>query len=219
MSDTVNEQTATNERLPGHGPRRGRKPTIYLIALTIVTVGMFGFAYANAELFVRICQDLGLLSSDPSRMRAGIVDTEGGRPLDIYFSANVADNLPIAFSVERSYQRVALGKAEMNDYHFRNLSDRTIYFRPVHDVNPVRAGGENVMLLEKCFCFTEQKLEPGQRYTLPVKYAFTDKLDERVSNIRMNYTLFPSTRQAYEASMEAYERTGVVPNHGPGEDE
>ena len=125
--------------------------------------------------------------------------------MDVACSAHRADNLPLAFSVDNKYQKINLGRAKINDYYFRNLSNETIYFRPVHDINPLEAGKEEILILEKCFCFSEQKLEPGQRYTLPVKYTFTKELPDNIYNIKMSYTLFPSTEEQYEASQEAYE--------------
>jgi cytochrome c oxidase assembly protein subunit 11 len=208
MNDS--EKDMTNERLPGRERSAGAKKGIWLGGLAAVAIGMFVFAYVNAEFFVMICQEVGLLSKDPNRARSAIVEGEAGRPVDVYFSAHVADNLPIAFSVVDSYQTVNLGRAKINDYTFRNLSDETIYFRPVHDINPLKAGEEGTLVLEKCFCFTEQMLEPGQKYTLPVKYTFTDNLPENVYTIKMAYTLFPSSKEQYEASLKAYAQSGPV---------
>ena len=191
-----------DERLPGN-PNRRRY--IHLAVLAGVVIGMFGFAYANAEFFIMVCQRAGLLSEDPSRLRTEIVEGEPGRPLEVYFSANVADRLPIAFSVDNSYQRTRINQRAINDYRFVNLSDRTIYFRPVHDVSPVQAGRDRVMELEKCFCFELQKIGPGESYSLPVVYRFTDELDERTRTIRMSYTLFESDKASYDAAQRAIE--------------
>ena len=202
---------APNERLPGGeerlpSARPGAKRYLHLAILSAVVLGMFGFAYANAEFFVMICQKAGLIAEDPTSLRRTIVEDEvPGRPLEVYFSANVGDNLPIAFSVDNSFQRTNQGKRAINDYRFTNLSDRTIYFRPVHDVAPMQAGRDNVLELEKCFCFELQKIEPRESYSLPVVYRFSDKLEERTRVIRMNYTLFESTKEAYDAAQAAIE--------------
>ena len=204
MSEAVHESLPNDERLPGRNG--GKRTGLFVGGLFAVAAGMFVFAYANSEFFVMLCQSAGLLATDPNATRAAIVeDGEAGREMDVYFSAHVADNLPIAFSVDNKYQKINLGRAKINDYYFRNLSNETIYFRPVHDINPLEAGKEEILILEKCFCFSEQKLEPGQRYTLPVKYTFTKELPDNIYNIKMSYTLFPSTEEQYEASQEAYE--------------
>ena len=174
--------------------------------LAFLVVGMFVVAYANAEFFVMICQRVGLLSADPQDLRGEVVgEGEPGRKLEVYFTAQVNDNLPIVMSVDNKYQKTNVNVRTINDYRFTNLSDRTIYFKPVHDVYPNRAGAPEVMLLTKCFCFDLQKIEPNQKYSLPVEYTFTDDLDPKVSTIRMSYTGFPSSKEAYDAFIAAEE--------------
>lgn len=197
-----------NERIPSASPLQSRRLRRYLVVLAFVAVGMFGFAYANAKYFVMFCQRIGLLTTPPNQVRATIGEAAPGRPLDVYFTAHVNDNLPISFAVEKAFQRTTTGVATINDYKFVNLSNETIYFRPVHDVAPMRAGDEGTMILEQCFCFTEQKILPGQRYSLPVKYTFTEKLDERTEVVNMSYTLFRSTKEAYERSQAAEKASG-----------
>lgn len=193
-----------NERIPS-AFTVARRTRVYLGVLAFVALGMFGFAYANAKYFVILCQRIGLLTTAPNQIRSTIPEGEAGRPLDVYFTAHVNDNLPIAFSVKNAFQKTAIGTAAINDYTFTNLSSNTIYFRPVHDVAPMRAGDEGTLILEQCFCFTEQKILPGQKYSLPVKYTFTNKLKSDVEVINMSYTLFLSTKEAYERS-QAFEK-------------
>lgn len=215
MSDShENEHAPVSERLPRPpGLTRGK----WLAALIILVSGMFVFAYANAEFFVLLCQKVGILEPNPTSLRATIGEGEPGRSLDVYFSANVEDGLPLTFTARRSFQRTRVNERTINDYSFVNLSNETIYFRPVHSLSPFRAGREDVLLLEKCFCFDEQKIGPGESYTLPVVYAFTDRLDDNTHSIQMNYTLFRSTRQAYEAFHANEEREPVshsIPDGG-----
>lgn len=194
----------TNERLPGKVRPSGRRSNLMLAGLLLFVCGMFGFAYANAEFFVMICQRVGLIAPDAASLQtAAVTDRPAGRPLEVYFSANVANGLPIAFTVDKRFQKTNVNAPQINDYRFTNLSRETIYFRPVHDVYPTKAGLTGTLELLKCFCFDEQMIEPGQSYTLPVEYIFNETLPDNVHVIRMNYTLFPSTRQAYEASLAA----------------
>lgn len=176
-----------------------RTKSIWLGALAVLVAGMFGFAYLNAEFFIMLCQKVGLLEPDSSALRGTIADAEPGRSIDVYFSANVGDDLPMAFRPARAFQRTRLNERTINDYTFVNMSNQEIYFRPVHSVSPIRAGRENTLVLEKCFCFDEQKIGPGETYTLPVVYSFNENLDDNVHTIQMNYTLFRSTRANYEA--------------------
>jgi cytochrome c oxidase assembly protein subunit 11 len=178
--------------------RRGRAQR-QLIILSLIGIGMFSFAYANAEFFVMLCQKAGLLSSGPSDVRGTITETEKGRPIEVFFSAAVNDRLPVAFAVDRNVLKMQLGEKVMVNYRFTNLSKETVYFRPTHDVSPIQAGRDGVMILEKCFCFDEQKIDAGASYTLPVVFTFTDKLDEETGTIFMRYFLWKSSQEQYDA--------------------
>lgn len=204
MHETTHERLPQSERIPTGGAGTEQKKLIWASALLVFVIGMVAFAYANAELFAALCQRVGILPADVE-MAEGVTPMEKGRPLDVYFSANVNDGLPITLSVVNRFQKTNVGVAKLNDYRFTNLSDRTIYFRPVHDIFPIEAGTSDILLLTKCFCFDLQKIEPHQTYTLPVEYTFTDKLDEKVRTIRMDYTLFPSSKEAYEEFQKAAE--------------
>jgi cytochrome c oxidase assembly protein Cox11 len=198
----------THQEFPEDLPeqQRGGKGGLFALVLALVVVGMFVFAYANAEFFVMICQRAGLLSTDPQDLRGVVVgEGEPGRKLEVYFTAQVNDNLPMVMSVDNKYQKTNVNVSTINDYRFTNLSDKVIYFKPVHDVYPNRAGAPEVMLLTKCFCFDLQKIDPNQKYSLPVEYTFTEDLDPKVGIIRMSYTVFPSSKEAYDAFMAAEE--------------
>jgi cytochrome c oxidase assembly protein subunit 11 len=208
-----NDDVLIDERLPG--ARKSAKG-MWLTALALLVGGMFAFAYLNAEFFIMLCQKVGILEPNPSSLRGTIADATPGRPIDVYFSANVGDGLPIAFTATRSFQKTRLNERTMNDYKFVNLSNQEIYFRPVHSVSPFRAGREEVLILEKCFCFDEQKIGPGETYILPIVYSFSDKLEDNVHVIQMNYTLFQSTREAYDAFYSRADQTGEDSPHGAG---
>lgn len=197
-----------NEEIPSKpAPQTPRpsaaKATNYLLILTILSLGMFGFAYANAQWFVLICQEVGLLTKPAVASRGEAEAGAIGRPLEVYFTAAANDNIPIAFSARESYQKTNVGKVRRNEYTFVNLSNERIYFKPVHDVSPLLKNLDDVLTLQKCFCFEQQMIEPKQTYTLPVEYVFNEKLDPSIDVISMRYSLFPSTKADYEASQAA----------------
>ncbi len=206
MANSVssNSDLPVSDQLPGTAKRQ--RATKHLLILSAVAIGMFIFAYVNAEFFVMLCQKAGLLATPPSDVRVEAVDgRQPGRDLQVFFTAKVNDDLPIAFSVENSFQKSQVNVANENWYRFSNLSNDTLYIRPIHDVYPTKAGLEGTMELLKCFCFDEQKLEPGQSYKMPVQYVFNDNLEEKVGTITMSYTITPSTKEQYEASLIAAE--------------
>lgn len=190
MSEPVSESVPT--------AKRRSRANLHLLLMSGIVAVMFGFAYANAEFFALLCQKVGILSRGPDDVRGTIPEAEKGREIEVYFSSTVNNDMPISFSVDRRVQKLHLGERAEVNYRFTNLSRETIYFRPTHDVSPTSAGREGIMILEKCFCFDEQKIGPGQSYTLPVVYTFTDKLREDTGTIMMRYFLWRSDKESYE---------------------
>lgn len=202
---------SVNENVPGGS--HSRKTALLMVFILTLLAGMFGFVYANARFFVVLCQKVGLLAESPMAIKGNIEDLPLGREMEIYFSAHVNDGMPIVFSVDRRMQKARLNQKVMNEYRFVNTSNQTLYFQPIHDVYPMQAGSEETMILEQCFCFTQQKLEPFQSYTMPVVYTFTENLEDSTHVIKMTYSLAPSDKQAYETSMKAYREGLVTDSH------
>lgn len=203
-------EPAASERIPGREdlPTRTRRNTRYGIILSAVVAGMFLFAYANAEFFVMLCERAGILTARQTQVSDSGIDGTLGRDLDVHFTAMVNDGLPLSFSMVHRTQKTRVNGWQINDYRFTNLSNQTIYFKPVHDVFPTKAGLAQTLELRKCFCFDLQKIGPGESYTLPIEYRFNDSLPNGVSVIKMSYTLFPSTQKDYEAAQAAAEKEG-----------
>jgi cytochrome c oxidase assembly protein subunit 11 len=207
---TPAEQVTSETLPPAEGRRRANR---YLLTLVLLVGGMFGFAYANAEFFVLICQKVGLLAPNARELKGVAAEAPLGREIDVYFSATTADNLPIVFTVKSRVQKGRIGERLINDYKFVNTSKETIYFKPVHDVFPMKAGTNEALVLEACFCFTQQKIGPFESYSMPVIYTFTDKVPEDAQILKMSYTLHRSDVASFEASRAAYEAGKIDPAH------
>ncbi|MBT8127500.1 MAG: cytochrome c oxidase assembly protein, partial [Gammaproteobacteria bacterium] len=71
---------------------------------------------------------------------------------------------------------------------------------------PSVAPGQAAEYFEKteCFCFTEQKLEPGERKQMPVIFVVDPDLPEDISQLALSYTFFtkPSGTQHATASLK-----------------
>src|SRR4030067_2515999 len=155
-----------------------------------VVVGMLAFAYVNVPLFRIDCQRVGIAISHNVEAKANQEPSD--RKVTILFTGVVANDMPIAFKADKAFEEIKLGEESKTSYHFVNLSNDTIYFRPVHSVLPENAATKRT--LSKCFCFDDQVILPHQEYTLPVLYSFKSDLDPEVENITMHYTLFPKEK-------------------------
>lgn len=151
-----------------------------------VVVGMLVFAYVNVPLFRMYCQRVGIAISPNTEAKVNLAPVD--RKVTVLFTGVVADDMPIAFKADKAFEEIKLGEESKTSYHFVNLSNDTIYFRPVHSVLPEKAAAR--LSLIKCFCFDDQIILPRQSYTLPVVYSFASDLDPEVERITFHYTLF-----------------------------
>lgn len=161
-----------------------------LIVLLALGIGMFAFGFANVPLFKMFCSAVGINFSTPQDIRRDQQETtiDQTRQLKVLFTTTVNDNLPILFESDKSRSSVYLGATDAVQYSFVNLSDDTLYFRPVHSVYPAAANKKYNMI--KCFCFQDMVLLPHEEQTHPLIYSFHNDLDEKISRVTMHYTLF-----------------------------
>lgn len=170
-------------------PKKKKNLKLFLI-LAGLGIFMFVFAFINIPLFRMYCQKVGIAIAPNSK--ASPEAKSNGRKVTVLFTSVVAGNAPILFKPKESYQTIRLGETAKNEYRFVNLSNDTIYFRPIHSVLPEDAATK--LTLTKCFCFDDQVILPHQEYILPVLYSFKSDLDSEVENITMHYTLFPKEK-------------------------
>jgi cytochrome c oxidase assembly protein subunit 11 len=161
----------------------------WIAALVLVPVCMLLFAlFFFKPLYQLWCRATGtaLRPNDPGVAAAAGVHT--GRFIKVYFEANVCDGLPVRFWPEQTSQEVEVGVDGRNVYHFHNLSDKTVRFRPVHYLTPINASTQFGMKV--CFCFNDQEMAPGESKEYPVVYTFAPELDARIKTVSICYTLF-----------------------------
>jgi cytochrome c oxidase assembly protein subunit 11 len=161
-----------------------------LILLLAVVVGMFVFGYANVPLFKRFCSAIGIGLSPNSapEQKTEEVLVDKSRPLKVLFTTTVNDDLPIMFDSEKKSSNIFVGESDKNNYHFVNLSNDTLYFRPVHSVFPAAASKRYTMT--ECFCFKDMMLLPHEDVSVPLVYYFKPELNKEVTRVTMHYTLF-----------------------------
>ena len=117
-----------------------------------------------------------------------------GRPISIRFDANVAPGLPWSFSAEASTMQTRLGEPVTAYYIAKNTSSEAVVARAVFNVAPAQTG--RYFFKVECFCFTEQKLAPGEEARMPVVLwvdpaLANDKELGSLHEITLSYTFFP----------------------------
>lgn len=183
--------------------RRNRK--VASIA-AIGALSMLGLGYASVPLYRMFCQATGFNGTTQRATAAQAASVRStARPITIRFDGNVTKGMPWQFRPEQVTQDGHIGERKMAFFIAKNTSNRPIVGRAIYNVTPEQTGAYFHKI--QCFCFNEQRLEPGEEVRMPViYYVDPDMLDEPnakdVSEITLSYTFMEAADSA-SASVRA----------------
>ena len=162
------------------------------VGAALFAFGMLGLAYASVPLYRLFCQVTGYAGTTQrvAQPSATVLD----RMVTIRFDANVAAGLSWTFKPERTTIDVKIGENTLAFYRATNTTDRAIVGSATFNVTPEIAGGFFNKI--ECFCFKEQRIEPGQTIDMPVSFyvdpsIVKDKDASKISTITLSYTFYP----------------------------
>lgn len=175
-----------------------------LVGALALVAGMVGLSFASVPLYRVFCRATGFGGTTQVATRGAdrIID----RVMTVRFDAVVNRDLPWQFRPVQNAVDVKLG--EVNEAHFRakNLSDHALVGTATFNVTPDKAG----IYFNKiqCFCFTRQRLEPGQEVDMPVTFfvdpsVADDPHMKDVGAITLSYTFFRAADQTAAAVQDA----------------
>ena len=159
------------------------------IALSGLVAGMLGLAYAAAPLYVLFCQITGY-DGTPRRANKPS-DTVLERTVLVRLDANVARDLGWEFKPVQNTVTLKLGENGLTHYIATNTTKDVLVGTATFNVTPAAAGPYFNKL--ECFCFTEQRLEPGQSIDMPVSFFVDPELAtakdlKNLGEITLSYT-------------------------------
>lgn len=180
-----------------------RDPNKRVAAITAsCAFAMLGMAYAAVPLYQLFCQVTGYGGTTQRVTKPSNVILD--RTVTVRFDANV-NGLAWTFEPVVRTVDVRIGENTLAFYRATNTSDRTLVGTSSFNVSPDIVGSYFNKL--ECFCFTEQKLEPGETIEMPVSFYVDPRLVEdkdarKVSQITLSYTFFPvdKPKQAADAA-------------------
>lgn len=171
--------------------RRSRRNAAAVLLSLGVVAAMAGLAYASVPLYRLFCQVTGYGGTTQAALQAP--QAVPGTAVTVRFDANVNVGLPWRFAPEQAELQVMLGENGLAYYRVTNLSDRPIIGTATFNVTPHLAGPYFSKI--ECFCFEEQRLEPGASADLPVSFFVDPAIadDPETAGIRtitLSYTFF-----------------------------
>ncbi|MET1755352.1 cytochrome c oxidase assembly protein [Novosphingobium sp. RD2P27] len=188
-----------------HTVDRNRRTALIGLA---VAGAMLGLGFASVPLYRMFCQVTGFggttqrVTDEAAAKVQAASDT-----ISVRFDANVERGMRWEFKPLQRTDRVTIGARDMAIFWAKNTSDEPITGTATFNVEPAYVGKYFSKI--QCFCFTEQRLEPGQEIRMPVLYyvdpaILNDPDAKDVQQITLSYTFHP----AINSGAKALDRTG-----------
>lgn len=175
---------------------KNRKKTLRVLALVALMLGASTtLVIVSPTLYRLYCAVTGS-GGTVNRAVAKALDTKapGTHEITIYFDANVAPGLPWTFQPMQRKVVTHLGEPVKIRYFARNNSDRTVVARALFNVTPYRMASYFFKI--ECFCFTNEKLGPGESAEMPVELFVDEEMAKDpntrdIHEVTLSYTFYP----------------------------
>lgn len=160
--------------------------------LAVVTLAMLGLGFASKPLYDTFCRVTGY--GGTTQTADSNTNEAVDRVMEVRFDSNVTHELPWTFKPDKLSMTVQVGANNLTFYKVTNLADYPVIATSNYNLTPIKAAPYFTKL--ECFCFTEQRLEPGESAELPVVFYLDNQLlDDRrmddVKTVTLSYTFFP----------------------------
>ena len=176
------------------------------VALICSTVfcAMVGVSFAAVPLYDMFCRVTGY--GGTTQRVEQYSDVILDRTIKVRFDANTAVGVPWEFKPEQREIEIRIGETAEAIYLARNLADNANAGTASFNVSPALAGAYFNKL--ECFCFTEQVLQPGEAYEMPVQFFVDPEIInvpemKNIKTITLSYTFHPLTKDVAEVQAEA----------------
>jgi len=184
-------------------PRIGRDAAV-AAACGLFVAFMVGASYAAVPFYDWFCRATGFNGTTQvaTQMPSGVLD----RTIAVRFDANVMGGLPWKFEPEKTEINVRIGEVVTAYYTVTNLSARSTLGQAAYNVTPLTAGAYFQKI--NCFCFTEQRMAPGEKREMAVVFyvdpaMVKDEEHEQLSTITLSYTFYPLREEPKPVAAQA----------------
>jgi cytochrome c oxidase assembly protein subunit 11 len=157
-----------------------------------ITVGMFAFGFALVPLYGVFCKVTGLNGKNTTRVAAPPpLTVDRARSVTLELLANVGAGLPWEFRPLSPRVELHPGEPVTLQFQVTNLAAVARTGRAVPSVSP----GLAAPFVEKieCFCFSGQRVGPGETRLMPVRLLIAPNLPRDVNTLSLSYTFFDVT--------------------------
>jgi cytochrome c oxidase assembly protein subunit 11 len=158
---------------------------------------MVGASYAAVPLYDWFCRTTGFAGT--TQVATAAPSQVLDRTVTVRFDANVGAGLPWRFVPEKNSIEAKLGEVITFDYIVTNQAARETLGTAAYNVAPLNYGAYFQKI--NCFCFSEQRMKPGETRTMTVVFyvdpAMADDPDTKIRDtITLSYTFYPQREPA-----------------------
>jgi len=167
-----------------------RRDLAVAAACGALVAGMVGMAFAAVPFYNWFCRTTGFAGTPQ------VASTAPGHVLDrtitVRFDANVTGGLPWRFEPEQNSVTVRIGEVVTVTYAVTNESARETVGLASFNVTPPTVGA--YFTKNNCFCFTDQRLKPGEKRDMTVVFFVDPELvkdseQDTLDTITLSYTM------------------------------
>lgn len=168
-------------------PRKIPRRHIWIITLCLL--GMYGFSYALIPLYSTFCKVTGLNGKIDGRTRLAPDQTvDQSRTVTVQFTTILNGGMPWVFYPNIPKIQIHPGEKRQVTFHAKNMSDREIVGQAIPSISPGQAARH--FQKTECFCFSQQKLAPGEVREMPLVFFLDRDLPAEIQELTLAYTLF-----------------------------
>ena len=162
------------------------------LKLVLLTLAMFGFGYVLVPIYNVFCDVTGLGGRTSATAAVVAAHPDPDRSVRLEFVSSVDRSAPFEFRPVTSSMNLVPGEIYETAYFAHNLADRTITTRSVPSVSPGLAA--DYVKKIQCFCFTEQKFDPGEGREMGVVFMIDPELPDYIDTLTLSYALFAAEK-------------------------
>ncbi len=168
-----------------------RRDLVVAASCGVFAAAMVGAAYAAVPFYNWFCRATGFggIPQVSSVAPSQVLD----RTMTVRFDANVTGGLPWRFTPDQVSVDVKIGQVVTVGYTVVNQSRRETVGQASYNVSPTTAGAYFTKI--NCFCFTEQRLKPGEKRDMEVVFYIDPALvkdsdQDDLNTITLSYTMY-----------------------------
>ena len=154
---------------------------------------MSAFAFMLVPLYNVFCDVTGLNGKlDLSMAAATSRGIDLSRTVTVEFVVSNNREMPWEFKVKHKSLQLHPGELATTAYFARNPTGKTMVAQAIPSISPSKVS--KYFKKVECFCFTSQKLGPGESAYLGLRFYLDPDFPKDVRRVTLAYTIFDVTK-------------------------